>query len=91
MTVMVSWMGRKVRYIEGVDYHGSGEATTARFLSRKDKLVHAQSPTFEKSGLAFAVCGLRYNIYPRAGMRGHKGIPTKDPLTCMACMAEEES
>lgn len=89
MTLLVSWFGRQVAAIKGVRYHATGEATTARFLSRKDGLVHLQDPMFEKSGLAFGLCHIRYNIYKRSGMRGVKGIPTSEPVTCMVCIARE--
>lgn len=91
MTILISWMGRKVVYNKDVRYHGSGEATTDRFLSRKDGLVHLQHPIFEKNGLAWGLCGQRYNIYVRTGMRGVKGIPTTEPVTCMVCIALEGS
>jgi len=79
-------MGKKVPYIEGVRYLGTGEAICGRFLSRRDKLIHIQQPL---PRLAISLCGLRYNIYRRPGMRGFKGIPTKEAATCLMCIALE--
>ena len=83
-------MGKTVVFIPGVTYHyhGAGEATCDRFYSRKDGLVHQQSAIMQSNGLAYSLCGLRYNIYRRPGMRGLKGVPTTVQVTCMQCIAE---
>lgn len=90
VTEYVRWFGKTYVRIPGVTYHGSGEATAKKFLSRKDGLVHQQDWLLERSGLAYGVCGQRYNIYPKAGFRGVKGIPTTALVTCMQCILLED-
>lgn len=88
MSRRISWFGKSFEPIPGVTHHSTGEATCPRFLSRKDGLVHLQNPDVK---IALGCCGVRYNVYRRSGMRGHKGIPTDAPVTCMTCLAEEEA
>lgn len=85
----IRWFNHIYKQIPGVRYHSTGEATCDRFLSRKDNLVHMQNPSFDDKGLALALCGLRYNIYRRPGVRGLKGIPTDAPVTCLECIILE--
>jgi hypothetical protein len=79
----IPWLGKFVEVIPGVSYHASGEATAPRILSRRDNLVHLQRPGLP---MALCLCERRYNIYRRPGMRGHKGIPTAEPVTCLVCI-----